>query len=100
MRRRAALYQLCQFYQAKALQLFRAEQSENSFWTNRTNTAYNTVYGDARITASFASWGLAHSVEYGVYLELANDRRYESLRPIIASLTPEFMQDCKRLFGD
>lgn len=100
IRRLSALYALCDFYHAKALDLFRKEQAENLFWTNRTGIARDMVFGGTKVTKKYASWGLAHGVEYGVYLEMANDRRFESLRPIIMFLEPEFVQDVRRLFGD
>ena len=100
VRRLNALYMLCDYYQAKAVQMFREYQAENMFWTNRTSTAYSTVYGGVTKKKEFVAWGLAHKVEYGVWLEMANDRKHESLRPILSVLEPEFMKDARDIFGD
>jgi len=42
-------------------------------------------------------WFLSHGVEYGIYLELANDRAHESIKPIIQELAPKFYNDVKEL---
>ncbi len=39
---------------------------------------------------------LAHGVDYGVYLELANDRAYEVIRPVITELAPDFTRTRRR----
>lgn len=45
-------------------------------------------------------WFLAHGVRYGVYVELANDRRYEAIRPIIQRFAGRFIAEVKALYGD
>ena len=47
---------LCNYYSARALEVFRRFQSFNVFWNNRTNSAYNQVFasnivGDTEIEA-------------------------------------------------
>jgi len=91
---------LSQYYSAKAIQLFRKFQAFNAFWTNRTETAYNTVFGALIDTQTEVGFLIAHKVEYGVYLELANDRKHESLVPIIIDLDAEFQKDLREIWGD
>ncbi len=96
-RRRIALIALCMQYSAKSLQLFRREQRSNLFWTNRTKTAMDTVFSNAYITEDVIGFYLSHLQEYGIYLELANDRRFEALRPIINFYEGEFLEKVRRL---
>ena len=99
-RRRAALFALSLRYAGLALQFFRAQQSTGRYWENQTNTALNAMFSDAFQSGDVVGWFLAHGVQYGVYLELANDRRHEAIRPIVAMFAPRFIQDVKELFGD
>lgn len=93
-----ATYALCQAYAAKALQNFRRFQVFNTFWNNQTNTAYNAVFSDAFDVDGEIGWFIAHAVEYGVYLELSNDRKHEALRPIVEDLKPDFLKALRRIW--
>jgi len=42
---------------------------------------------------------LAHTQQYGVYLELANNRQNEAIRPVINEMLPLFQKDLKKLYG-
>lgn len=94
----AATIALCEWYAAKALQTFRRFQSFNEFWTNRTNSAYNRVFAENYYIKDEVGWFIAHAVEYGVYLEISNDRKHEALRPIVETLWPDFERDLKRIW--
>jgi hypothetical protein len=96
-RRRIALIALCMQYSAKALQLFRVKQRGRTFWNNQTYTALNTVFSNPLITEDVVGFYLSHLQEYGIYLELANDRKHEALRPIVAELEGEFLEKVRRL---
>lgn len=98
-RRIAALYALCLYFAAKALQEFIYLQTSNNFWINRTGQAKDRVFADAfRESDSVVGWFLAHGVQYGVYIELANDRKHEALRPTVERLLPEFLESVKKIF--
>lgn len=97
-RRRAALYALSLFYSAKALNDFRSNQAQDVYWTNRTFTAKDTVFSDAFLSEDEVGWFIAHAVEYGVYLELANDGRYQALKPTVDKFAKKFLADAKRIF--
>ena len=43
-------------------------------------------------------WFLSHGQDYGVYLELANDRKSEAIRPIIIELLPKFLREINKLY--
>jgi hypothetical protein len=99
-RRRAAAYALCVYYGALALQLFKQQQANSQYWTNRTGIARDTVFSGAYKTDDEVGWYLAHMMQYGVYLELANDRQNESIRPILERYAGRFISDLKKIYGD
>jgi hypothetical protein len=98
-RRKAAAYALCLAYAARALAVFREQQHEELFWQNQTGQAYARVFASTFLDEDAMGWQLAHGVQYGVYLELANDRRHEALRPVVEYLLEPFMKDLRELYG-
>jgi hypothetical protein len=56
------------------------------------------MFSNAFIDGNDVGWFLSHGVQYGVYLELANDRQNEAIRPIIRELLPQFKKDVEELF--
>jgi len=97
-RRVIASYALCKWYAGRAQEIFRRFQMFNVFWNNQTSTAYNEVYGSEYKDKGDIGWFLSHAVEYGIYLELANDRKHEALRPIVQDLLPEFQEDLRKIW--
>lgn len=89
---------LCEWYSARAIQVFRKFQVYNEFWNNQTGIAYAKVFAENYYVNDEVGWFLAHAVEYGVYLELSNDRKHEALRPIVETLYPEFMKSLKEIW--
>jgi hypothetical protein len=98
-KKKTATIALCSYYAALALQTFRERQIGDEFWNNQTNTAYNTVFAESFSDGESVGWFIAHAIEYGVYLEIANDRRHESLRPIVEELFPQFELDLKEIWN-
>lgn len=96
-RRRVALIALCFRYAGVALREFRARQSAREFWNNQTGTAYAQVFAREIVAKDFVGFFLSHAVEYGIYLELANNRKHEALRPIIFGLEKDFIEDVRKL---
>lgn len=99
-RRRAALYALSLRYAAEALNDFQRVQGQNGYWINRTGTARDMVFSDAYLEGSDVGWFIAHGVEYGVYLELANNRDSEALRPTINKFAKPYFNDAEKLYKD
>ena len=102
-RRKAAIYALALDYAALAINYFQLVQppvpgSNGLFWTNRTGQAAARMFTNAEMTANAISWFMAHGVQYGVYLELANDRRYAAINPIIQRYASRFIQDVYKLY--
>lgn len=98
-RRRVAAIALCLNYAGLILAEFRKRQVNNEFWENRTNVAMDTVFSDGFVEENEIGFFIAHQVEYGVYLELANDRAHEALRPLIEEFYPKFKRDLALIYG-
>ena len=99
-RRKTALYALSLEYAARALNDFRRRQAQEEFWRNQTFTAMNLVFADAFATGNIIGWFMAHGVEYGVYLELANDGKNQALRPVVIGQAKQFFADAESLYKD
>ena len=98
-RRKVALYALSLDYAARALQDFRSKQAQDTYWINRTFTAVDSVFSDAFFDGNTVGWLIAHGVQYGVYLELANDGKHQALRPTLNQFTKPFLDAAKKLVG-
>lgn len=56
----------------------------NAPWTDRTSMARTTLSADAeQKTDTVIQIWLAHGVEYGIWLELANNKKYAIIQPTI-----------------
>lgn len=102
-RRKAAVRALCLQYAGLALQNFRAKQPHGSgikgkYWHNRTSTAEASVFSGIITEKDIVGFFLAHAVEYGVYLELANDRKHQALVPTVGKLYARFKRDLEAIF--
>jgi hypothetical protein len=53
------------------------------FWTNQTGQTAARVFGEVFTDDKSVGFFMAHGVEWGIYLEKANNRQNESLRPMI-----------------
>lgn len=96
--RKVKLFALSLSYAGKAINRFRAQQGGNVYWDNQTNEARKRMFSNAFIEGETVGWFLSHGVQYGVYLELANDRQNEAIKPIIDVFAPQFFRDVKELF--
>lgn len=70
----------------------------NAPWQDRTSHARQGLFGEA---AEFDDDTLrvraAHTVEYGVYLELCNSGKYAILDPTVKLYAPDFFRDAERM---
>lgn len=56
---------------------------ENRRWTDRTGHARQRLKGDALTVANGYKLRLAHGVDYGIWLELANEKRFAIIQDTI-----------------
>lgn len=99
-RRRAAVYALSLQYAALALNYFRQQQAQSRYWQNQTGLARDLMFSDAFMEGQIIGWFMAHGVEYGPYLELANDGKNQAIRPVIQRYAGRFFRDVRSLYGD
>jgi hypothetical protein len=101
-RRKEASLSLCKKYALLAKQTLHANQGlaqdEGKFWTNQTTLAIKTVFGFTEDFGDSVCWGIAHHMEYGKWLELANNRKHAALEPTLKLLVPFFMDDVRKVF--
>ena len=96
-RRKSALYALSLYYAALALNDFRARQSNEEFWNNQTFTAKDTVFSDAFFDAGEVGWYIAHGIEYGKDLELANNGQNAALVPTVNRFAKKYLDDARKI---
>ena len=71
---------------------------ENKPWTNHTSHALQRLHGDCIRIDTGIRISLAHGVEYGVYLEFANEKRYAVIYPTLQHEAPGVMYGLQGLF--
>ncbi|MBT9156908.1 MAG: hypothetical protein DDT37_01899 [Firmicutes bacterium] len=67
-------------------------------WMDRTGNARAGLYGSIEVRPDEILIRVGHSMEYGVFLELARDGRYAILKPTIDAAVPEVSRSLKRLW--
>ena len=103
-RRRAWLYAQSLAYAGLAIRNFRARQpagrgARGRYWVNRTGQAAARMFTEGFMDRRSIGWFMAHGVDYGVYLELANDRRNEAIRPTVEKFGRQFMDRVRAYYG-
>ena len=98
-RKRKAALAICLQYAAIAVQYIRQAQASNAFWQNQTGAAKDTLFGGSTKTKEYIGWFIAHGVQYGIYLERANNRQNAVLVPTIARFYNRFQTDIKKIYG-
>ncbi len=99
-RKKAALYALTLNYAAKALNYFRRQQASEAYWKNQTFQAMDEMTTGGIREKDVIGWFMAHGVEYGPQLELANNGRNEAIKPVIDHFKDEFFEKVERIYHD
>lgn len=82
--------------QAKNLE---GEAKQNRPWTDRTGDARKRLTGYVTEIPRGYRINLAHGVDYGIWLELAMEKRYAILEPTIRLRGPEVVRGMRDLFS-
>lgn len=98
-RKIASLHAYAKVLAEEALQEMQTEQAGNEYWNNETRQALQRLFSDSFLKEDSVGFFLAHGVEYGVFLELANDRQNEILRPKAEKFALKFKLFAQDLFG-
>ena len=97
-RRKAAIYALALRYAAMAINEFRERQGADEFWNNQSTQALKRMFTKGFIDGDAVGFLMAHGVEYGPYLELANNAQNQSILPIMSKYAPLFIEAVKKLY--
>lgn len=73
--------------------------AEGRLWTDRTAQARQRIKGYCVRTDKGVRIYLAHGVDYGVFLEFANEKKYAIIYPTLRREAPRIMQGFGRLLG-
>ena len=77
---------------------FQNYAKQNRPWTDRTNHARQTLKGEAKKMNFGWRIQLSHGVDYGLWLELANEKKYAIVEPTIRLKSPEVIKGMNKLF--
>ncbi len=92
-RRKAKLKALGEHHAAK----MEAYAKQNKPWENITHHAQQSLHGYCLEGENTIRVRIAHGVDYGIYLELANSSKYAILHPTAKKIAPEFFENAKRV---
>lgn len=70
---------------------------EHRPWTDRTGHARQRLTGSAEVVSQGYRIVLAHGVDYGVWLELAHEKKYAIIQPTIQAKSPEVLSGFNKL---
>lgn len=84
-------------YADTASKKMEGEAKINALWTDRTGNARNSIQGDFGWQSNKAVITLSGNMDYSVYLELANEKRFAILKPTIDRNAPEILKGYQRL---
>ncbi|MBT9137203.1 MAG: hypothetical protein DDT34_02290 [Firmicutes bacterium] len=71
---------------------------KNAPWQDRSSNARNGLFGTVEVRGDVIYIRVAHSMEYGIFLELANDGRFAILKPTVDASTTEVERAYRRLW--
>jgi hypothetical protein len=66
-----------------------AHAKTNKPWTDRTGRAKQSLNSSWKWVGDVARVELSHGVDYGVYLEFCNEKRYAIIKPTIDTISPQ-----------
>ena len=98
-KRKLAVYALCKYYASIVIKDFKTVQENDYYWTNRSHFAKDTMFTKAFSDSDAIGFFMAHTMEYGPSLELANDGRHAAIKPTIEKFLPQFEKDLKKIYG-
>ena len=74
-----------------------AKMKLNRPWTDRTGRAKQSLNGSWKWMGDVARVELSHGVDYGVYLEFCNEKRYAIIKPTIDKISPEAIRGLNKI---
>lgn len=88
-------------YMSSKVPIIDSYMKVNRPWTDRTNLAKLTLRArQSSISETKERITVAHGVSYGIWLELANEKKYSILKPTIDKFKPEIVSDLRYILFD
>ena len=84
-------------YGETAAKKLESEAKHNRPWTDRTNAARRGLTGSSEISGDELHIVLAHTVDYGVWLELAHQKNWAVVEPTVRLESNEVFQGLQNL---
>ncbi len=76
-----------------------AYAKSNRPWTDRTGEARKSLKGDSeKVSDEKVRCTISHGVDYGVFLEMCNERKYAILEPTIEAVSPKVLKGLDKIF--
>ena len=72
---------------------------EHRPWTDRTGAARQRLLGAVETTSTGYRVSLAHGVDYGIFLEMANEKKYAILEPTVRLKGPDAVKGMDNLLN-
>lgn len=66
-------------------------------WTPRSGRAHQSLNSSWEWKGSKIVISLAHGVDYGVYLEFCNEKRYAIIQPTIDAISPQAIKGLEKI---
>lgn len=105
VKQRAKLTALNMYYATLVINYFNQVQPSGinrsgKFWTNRSGQAAVRMFANAFESQYELGFFIAHGVDYGIWLTLANDRKHDALTPCIQRFVGRYLRDVQKIFSD
>lgn len=84
-------------YADTAAKKMEAEAKQEAPWTDRTTHARQSIAGSFGWEGNKLKIILSGGMDYSVFLELAHEKKYAILKPVIDKNAPEILQSYQRL---
>ena len=73
------------------------EAKKKATWTDRSGDARRRIKGSVERRPTGYRIKVSHGVEYGIWLELANEKKYATIGPTIDLMSPEILRGARGL---
>jgi hypothetical protein len=70
----------------------------NAIWTDRTGNLRQSMYAEVESSLTAIVLAFDYGLEYGVFLEFANQGEYQIIAPALDHFAPKFWADVQALF--
>lgn len=77
-----------------------AYAKKNRKWIDRTGDARKRLTGRSKRTLTGFRIELAHGVDYGIWLEVANEGKYQIIKPTLTKKGKEVLENFKKFIED